>query len=610
MGMKRQVFNPIKQDEDGKKARRVVWSTESINLALKGVNEGRKLIANPFYENNRKLLKNDLVFQRTEEEVMEWGKCAKDVIYFSNTYAQLMTPEGTKHITLRDYQERYLKHLEDHNLSIYLSCRQSSKTTSSALFMLHYIIFNVDKTALILGNKGLTSREILDKIKKIYIELPYFLKPGVMKWNESEVVLDNGCRILAENTVVNSGISFTVHCVLADEFAHVNPNILDKFYNNLFPVITAGNARFMITSTQNGNNLFARLYNAAREGLNDYGAFVTTWDEVPDWDKVNKRWVKRDEAWHQRQIANYGGEEGFNKQFGVSFDVGANTLISAKKLEAHARNCNQFVAMDMPSVPDSDHFFLMPGYNVEDLQKEFLIITVDISEGLGSDYTVFTLNRLTGDKTTETIGFYRQNAKNTEECAHILRWFCIKMLSPNHYIISLEWNLNGELFVKCLKEAIENDPESIDRFDESCIVKYWNDEKTKFTLGKRITSKSKPWGLKEFKQRFEAGKIVNNSIQFSNELYNFTDIRGTGSYEASYGNDDLVMSQMQVCFVFDTNMYKELQEYAAMYANVKDRPVVQDTVMPADQSGFFDIFAYADQYNMQAIPGMAFPPQS
>ena len=61
-------FNPVKEDKDGVIARRMVWSSESLRLAIKGLEDGRKLVANPFYENNIKLLKGDLVFQRTEEE--------------------------------------------------------------------------------------------------------------------------------------------------------------------------------------------------------------------------------------------------------------------------------------------------------------------------------------------------------------------------------------------------------------------------------------------------------------------------------------------------------------------------------------------------------------
>ena len=49
-------FNPVKVDESGKLARRMIWSTKSIEAALQGIREGRQLIANPFHEGNVKLL--------------------------------------------------------------------------------------------------------------------------------------------------------------------------------------------------------------------------------------------------------------------------------------------------------------------------------------------------------------------------------------------------------------------------------------------------------------------------------------------------------------------------------------------------------------------------
>ena len=105
MKKKKEVFNPIKEDESGKIAKRMIWSTESLNLAIKGLEEGKKLKANPFYENNTRLLKGDLVFERTEEEIEEWKKCRDDILYFAEKYCKLMTPEGIQHIHLRDYQK-------------------------------------------------------------------------------------------------------------------------------------------------------------------------------------------------------------------------------------------------------------------------------------------------------------------------------------------------------------------------------------------------------------------------------------------------------------------------------------------------------------------------
>lgn len=127
---KQNSFNPVKEDKDGIIAKRMVWSSESLNLAIKGLEDGRKLVANPFYENNIKLLKGDLVFQRSEKEKAEWKRCATDIIYFVNKYCKLMTPQGIQHVTLRNYQENYLNHLMEHRLSIYLACRQCGKCVS------------------------------------------------------------------------------------------------------------------------------------------------------------------------------------------------------------------------------------------------------------------------------------------------------------------------------------------------------------------------------------------------------------------------------------------------------------------------------------------------
>ena len=47
-------FDPVKEEKDGVLARRMVWSTEALKLATKGLEDGRKLVANPFYENTLK----------------------------------------------------------------------------------------------------------------------------------------------------------------------------------------------------------------------------------------------------------------------------------------------------------------------------------------------------------------------------------------------------------------------------------------------------------------------------------------------------------------------------------------------------------------------------
>lgn len=561
MKKKKEVFNPIKEDESGKIAKRMIWSTESLNLAIKGLEEGKKLKANPFYENNTRLLKGDLVFERTEEEIEEWKKCRDDILYFAEKYCKLMTPEGIQHIHLRDYQKKYLRHLEKNRLSIYLACRQCSKTTMSALFMLHYVCFNFDKNALVLGNKRRTSIEILDKTRKILIELPFFLRPGIYKWNEGEIVLDNGCRIMAEATTINSGISYTFHCVLADEFAHIPPNIIDKFYNNIFPTITASRARFMITSTQNGYNLFYKIWQSAINNESEYAPFKTDWWEVPEWNPEKKCWEKRDEAWHQMQVANYGSEEAFNSQFGTNFDVSANTLIAQKVLIKKRKETERFVNKELAGVPCSDCFFWKPSYEpMEELKKDYIIITCDISEGIGRDYTVFMINRMLNPTTDETecIGYFRSNKIERNQSALSLQLLCSYYLDLNKYLVSLEWNTYGELFLSYLYDNMDNHRDIMRGFDPSNIVKYYNESGSRYLNGIKITSGNKTTACLMFKEDYEKGIIKNNSDTFMFELEKFCN-DGTNHFKASYGHDDMVMSQVQLNFVKKTLQYKILR---------------------------------------------------
>lgn len=552
-------FNPVKEDTSGVKAKRMIWSSNALELALKGIAEGRKLIANPFYENNTKLLKGDLVFERTQEELDEWIKCKNDIIYFVEKYCKLMTPEGIQHVTLRDYQVDYLRHLEKNRLSIMLSARQAGKTTTSALFMLHYICFNVDKNALVLGNKRKTAVEILDKAKKIYIELPFFLRPGIYKWNEAEIVLDNGCRLMAEATTINSGISFTFHCVLADEFAHVAPNILDKFYNNLFPTITAGRARFMITSTQNGRNLFYRLCQAAKAKENEYAFFEVTWDMIPEWNPDKRCWEKRDENWRRMQIANYGSEEAFNSQFGTNFDISSNTLISQKILSRKALKVVDFIEKVIPGVSHSDSFKWHPNFDPTNLKKEYIVITGDLAEGGGGDYTIFNINRLIepGSGKMECVGYFRSNKLDRVESSMSLQELIVYHCDQNKTLLSFEKNTYGDLFHAQLVENNEKCPHLLD-FDMGVVVKYYNETGSKYVVGIKLTSGNKSNYCKLFKESYERDLYINDSYDLSVELGNFND-DGSGHYKAIFGHDDFVMTSVQLEFVKGTIQYKMLK---------------------------------------------------
>ena len=442
--------------------------------------------------------------------------------------------------------------------------------------MLWYVLFNVDKNALVLGNKFKTAKEILDKIKNIFYYLPYYLKPGIRKWNEAEIVFDNGCRIMAEATTINSGISFTYHCVLADEFAHVAPNIVDKFYNQIFPTITAGKARFIISSTQNGFNLFYKLYKGAEDGENDYGPFKVDWPQVPEWNPNTMQWEKRDEVWHQKQAANLGGEEAFQKQFGTNFDVTGNTLISAKKIRKLQLEAEEFKPIDIPGLRHAENFkWKSEIEDVNQLRSMFLTFTIDLAEGVGQDSDIMNIHALKWDSHlersyVETIGVCEIKDISVPDFAEIVVDFISRYCDMDNIILSFESNTFGGLFYKSITSYTDRHPEL--KWDAGIIARYERDMfseskgidaqkgKDKYSLGFRVTSATKKGACKLFKVFYEEGLIQNKYTRYLTQMENFSDVKGNGSYEASYGHDDIIMAEVQQAALMQTLKFKLLQE--------------------------------------------------
>ena len=502
----------------------------------------------------------------------------------------IMTEKGPQKICNieHDYTEVCMCDVtvNDDNHRYYTNGILSHNTTSSAIFMLWYLLFNTDKNALVLGNKRLTAVEILSKLKSIFLELPYFMKPGIYKWNEAEICFDNGCRCLAEATTINSGISFTFHCVLADEFAHIPPNIKESFYNNLFPTITAAKARFMITSTQNGIDLFARLYIAAQNGENEYAPFETNWWEVPEWNPETRQWEKRDETWHQQQVGNLGGEENFQKQFGCSFITSSSTLISSKKLDQMKREVVQFIPKDIYC--DGNQFFLWhPDYDpASRLREDIFVITVDIAEGINQDYTTFTFNRLQpspveGEVLTDAVGYFHCNQKSIKECAYALCDICNKYMQQDRYLINIEYNTYGAMFVKCMVEDMDKyDMVNITRAN---FIKYYNEGGTRFTYGCKLNHSSKNLACKNFKEEYEKGNIRNVSLGLYNEAIQFVDLNGNGKFAASFGHDDIIMSQINLMLARENQQYKYF---------------VEDLLANTGAGGSDEDISYSDMYSM------------
>ena len=98
-------------------------------------------------------------------------------------------------IKLYDFQKEASDAYLDTNKLLMATSRQIGKTTIATVIILHYVLFNEDKTVFILGNKESTAREVLERIQLAYEYLPHWLKCGVVEWNKNSCSFENRSKI-------------------------------------------------------------------------------------------------------------------------------------------------------------------------------------------------------------------------------------------------------------------------------------------------------------------------------------------------------------------------------------------------------------------------------
>ena len=459
-------FNPVKETVGGKQAEKVIWSTNIINIALKAIEEGKPLKASPFYMKNTKLLKPELVYKRTKEEIDDYIKCKQDPVYFASKCYLMSAEGGLMQCKLRDYQIAYLRHLQKNNFSIFLSCRQSGKSTTTAIYCLWVILFNTDKVGLVLSKSGPAGEDLIKKIKDMYLYLPYHLKIGTVKWNQGEISFDNNSSISTEAFSPTAGLGKTINFLILDEFAWCPPNDVELFYNNIIPTITTiSDANVCIMSTQNGFNLFYKLWKAAIEKKNIYAPFKVDWDQVPQWNKEKKIWEKRTEAWKKKMVGILGSEEAFQYQYGTMFSASDHCLVSRECLSKIRDKAvlweNRREDMEAAGInlflPHPDMLFWRLDFDFNELRTGNFALCDDLAEGAGQDFTPFNIFQLVEKDTWKHVGRWYSNSVDLENAA-LEFWLLVgQLFNTEQCIWSLEWNTYGALFYQMLSYLNEPD---------------------------------------------------------------------------------------------------------------------------------------------------------
>ena len=530
--------------------------------------------------------------------------CADEHILFDRNFNEVyvkdlnigdyvQTDQGLKKIISIDINKTKVSMCDttvnDNNHRFYSNGILSHNSTTTAIYCLWVILFNSDKSGLVLSKSGPAGLDLIKKIKDMYLYLPYHLKIGTMKWNQSEISFDNNSSISTESFSPTAGLGKTINFLILDEFAWCPPNDVELFYNNIIPTVTTiSDSNVCIMSTQNGFNLFYKLWKGAIEKTNIYAPFKVDWHQVPQFNTKTHQWEKRTEKWKEEMIGVLGSKEAFYYQYGTQFSASDKCLVSRERI-AELRDgailwenrTEELYEIYNLFLNYHQYLFIRPDFNMEEFKNKFFLITVDLAEGFGGDSTVFDIFEIVEKDMFWHVGYWRSNEVDIEHAALEFWLLASQLFNGDNCIWSLEWNTYGALFYRLLLDLNETDydEESLYRFnmsrdglemnnfvmykktsmDEQIIGKS-NYSNSKFIPGIRLNGSNKPTACSLLKMLFEKRQVDTTDMLTLGELENFEDKNGNGTYKASYGHDDIIMTFVQIPMVQQSLKYKNLLE--------------------------------------------------
>lgn len=450
----------------------------------------------------------------------------------------------------------------------------SHNSITTAIFLVWYVLSNVDKTVVCLSQNEDKVTDLMEKIKTIIQNLPYHLKPGIIKWDVSNIHFDNGCKIKAQTTTPNSAAGITADLLYMDEFALVSKTFIKEFYRTAYPTISAmPHAKIIITSTPRGLNKFWEIYDKALRGLNHYNPLRIDWWEVPG----------RDEKWKATEVANLGSLEDFNQEYGNQFLAGNTMLLPEPELKRVKMFETEFMGHDIEELDDygleykdaEGNYILKwhPMFNLNELKNKesFFIAVIDLGGGDGGDYSVTNIKQILPMTIEEMnrveyfsdekdffklvqVGILRTNTMKVPKFADFNYKMLTSLINIDNFKIILEVNHAGNEFISQFTTVFG--PRNVIDEDQHFIkYKHRITDKNPKT-GIKINEENKKALCSKIKDKIRFNQLIVCEKTTTQEMLNFTR-NENGTYSATSGNDDCIMTEVLATSAFDTEDFYE-----------------------------------------------------
>lgn len=222
--------------------------------------------------------------------------CARDPIYFMNTYCKVSHPiKGPIPFKTYGFQDECVKAFIEHRFVIVNKSRQLGLSTLAAAYAAWLLLFHRNKEIIIMATKLAVSQNFIKKVKFCIRNLPKWLVlPKIEKDNDRSLCFGapSNSRIEGIPSAADAGRSEALSLLIVDEAAHVAD--FEELWKGLYPTLSTGGRALIISTPKGVGNQFHKLWVDAELKNNEFHPISLPWDVHPE----------RDQTWFDEQSSN------------------------------------------------------------------------------------------------------------------------------------------------------------------------------------------------------------------------------------------------------------------------------------------------------------------
>ena len=335
-------------------------------------------------------------------------------------------------------------------------------------------------------------------------------------------------------------------------------------------------------------------------------------------------------TWKEEAIKGIGSLDAFNQEYGLRFINSSRSLLNENIINELLNKKKDYEFIEIDNFSDKLRF------NYEDLKwvqdeeifkiesvKDYkIVLSVDISEGLGQDYSIINIFKIDLKSKEliekqkqscssivdffclEQIGTFRNNYISIKQLSELLYMICFELLEPENTKVVLELNNYGGTLLAEMPNIFEGNNE----YGSNIFFRYKHRmDSTEEKIGLKIGESSKKILIKEYQDLMSKKSFSITNPDNINEITTFvkhTTTAGNIRYAADgSAHDDLVMTVVNACSAFQKVQFQEMaEEWLEKHTSTEMRNYINECL---EQSEYIETVDYKQVLDVKNRSGLS-----